>query len=137
MDTKDTDDRNLSSAGRAVAKLTRRRYSIAQKREIVEATLEDGQSVSVVARHYDVNANQLFRWRKQYREGLLGEVADIRLLPVEVSETQKAGVADSPEKSLAVTADGSLEVLFSNQHRLRISGQVCQRSLATILRVLS
>jgi transposase len=137
VDTKDTDDRNLSSAGRAAAKLTRRRYSIAQKREIVEVTLEDGQSVSVVARHYDVNANQLFRWRKQYREGLLGEVADIRLLPVEVSETQKAGVADSPEKSLAVTADGSLEVLFSNQHRLRISGQVCQRSLATILRVLS
>jgi transposase len=91
----------------------------------------------VVARHYDVNANQLFRWRKQYREGLLGEVADIRLLPVEVSETQVAAVADRPEKSLAVTADGSLEVLFSNQHCLRISGQVCQRSLATILRVLS
>jgi transposase len=137
VDTKDTDDRNLSSAGQAVAKQTRRRYSIAQKREIVEATLEDGQSVSVVARHYDVNANQLFRWRKQYREGLLREVADIRLLPVEVSETQVAAVADAAENPSRVSSDGTLEVLLSNQHRLRISGQVCQQSLTTILRVLS
>jgi hypothetical protein len=38
---------------------------------------------------------------------------------------------------LSVTSDGTLEVLFSNQHRLRISGQVCQQSLTTILRVLS
>lgn len=137
MDTNDTDDRNLSAAGRAGAKSTRRRYSIAEKREMVEATLENGQSVSVVARRYDVNANQLFRWRKQYREGLLGDVDGIQLLPVEVSEARVAGGAEVSEKPLAVTADGSMEVLFANQHRLRISGQVCQQSLAAILRVLS
>ncbi len=30
--------------------------------------------MSVVARRHDVNANQLFRWRKQYHEGLLTQV---------------------------------------------------------------
>jgi len=32
------------------------------KREIVEAALAPGASVSVVARRYDVNANQVFGW---------------------------------------------------------------------------
>ena len=38
---------------------------------MVEATLEGTESVSVIARRSDVNANQLFRWRSQYRQGLL------------------------------------------------------------------
>ena len=38
------------------------------KREIVAASFAPGSSVSIVARHYDVNANQVFSWRKRYRE---------------------------------------------------------------------
>jgi transposase len=91
----------------------------------------------VVARHYDVNANQLFRWRKQYREGLLGEADGLKLLPVEVSETPVSADADATGRSLSVAADGTLEVVLSNQHCLRISGSVCQQSLTTILQVLS
>ena len=53
---------------------------------MVEATLEGSRSVSIVARQYDVNANQLFHWRKQYREGLLGEATGVKLLRVQVSE---------------------------------------------------
>src|SRR5216684_310830 len=39
------------------------------KREIVAASLAPGSSVSLVARRYDVNANQVFAWRKRYRAG--------------------------------------------------------------------
>ena len=39
------------------------------KREIVAASLEAGSSVSLVARRYDVNANQVFAWRRRYRSG--------------------------------------------------------------------
>jgi hypothetical protein len=38
----------------------------------VEETLVAGASVSVVARRHDVNANQVFAWRRQYRGGELG-----------------------------------------------------------------
>jgi len=38
----------------------------ALKREIVAASFAPGASVSVVARQYDVNANQVFSWRKRY-----------------------------------------------------------------------
>ncbi len=40
----------------------------ALKREIVAASFAPGSSVSVVARQYDVNANQVFGWRRRYRE---------------------------------------------------------------------
>jgi transposase len=44
---------------------------IEMKRWIVEQTLVPGASVAQVARRHGVNANQLFGWRKQYREGSL------------------------------------------------------------------
>jgi transposase-like protein len=39
---------------------------------MVAGTLASGESVAVMARHYGLNANQLFHWRKQYQAGLLG-----------------------------------------------------------------
>src|SRR5438874_9865265 len=52
------------------------------KREIVAASFEPGTSVSLVARRYDLNTNQLFSWRKIYRDGLLAGPA---LVPVTVA----------------------------------------------------
>jgi transposase len=49
----------------------RRIWSKQQRLKIVEETLKPGASVSLVARAHDVNANQLFKWRKLYREGRL------------------------------------------------------------------
>src|SRR3954454_5760456 len=42
-----------------------RRWPEALKRQIVAETLEPGSSVLIVARRHDVNANQLFQWRRQ------------------------------------------------------------------------
>jgi transposase len=39
------------------------------------ASLEPGQSVSVVARRNGINANQLFLWRKLYQDGSLSAVS--------------------------------------------------------------
>ena len=46
----------------------RKRWPVALKREIVAATLRPGASVSMVARQYDVNANQVFSWRRRYHQ---------------------------------------------------------------------
>ena len=43
---------------------------------MVEETQREGASVRSVARAYDIPANQLFHWRKLYREGLLGTEAE-------------------------------------------------------------
>ena len=50
----------------------RRRGTVEQKRRIVEETEARGASVSVVARRDDINANLLFKWKREAAAGELG-----------------------------------------------------------------
>src|SRR6267143_6121565 len=67
-------------------RIARRRRSVEEKRGIVEETLEAGVSVARLARRHAVNANQVFYWRKKYREGRLGKGRSSNLLPVTLSD---------------------------------------------------
>ena len=71
----------LVEAGVGAVDRRRRRWSEAQKRRIVAESREPGVSVSVVARRYNVNANQVFTWRRQYREPE-GDAETGRLVPI-------------------------------------------------------
>jgi len=74
-----------------------RSWPEALKREIVAASIAPGSSVSVVARRYDVNANQVFGWRKRYRDGSPGSTAPSahQLMPVMVTLEQRGDVTPS------------------------------------------
>jgi transposase len=65
----------------------RQRRSVAEKRRIVELTLVAGASVALVARAHGVNANQVFKWRREYERGELAALPS--LLPVVVSGTDR------------------------------------------------
>ncbi len=70
----------------------RQRWPLAEKRRIVEATLAPGASVALIARANGVNANQVFAWRRLYREGKLGQSSGSSLLPVRwTAEAGNAG----------------------------------------------
>jgi transposase len=65
----------------------RRRFrSKQERRRIVEETLKPGASVSLVARAHDVNANQVFKWRRQYRQGRLEVASSTTLLPIKIAD---------------------------------------------------
>ena len=49
----------------------RRRWHPEEKRAIVEEAELLGNSISSVARKYDINPNRLFRWRRLMRDGAL------------------------------------------------------------------
>lgn len=53
----------------------RKRRTPQEKIAIVQQSMEPGMTVSHVARLHGVNANQVFKWRKQYLEGSLTAVA--------------------------------------------------------------
>ena len=100
----------------------RRRRSVEEKRRIVEETLEVGASVARVARRHAVNANQVFYWRKKFREGRLGKSPSNKLLPVtlsdiSVSKSDRAGGASSP------STVGSMEIQLA-KGTLRVTGNV-------------
>jgi transposase len=112
----------------------RRRRSVEEKRRIVEETLEAGASVARVARRHAVNANQVFYWRKKYREGRLGKHQSSKLLPVTLSDISwnKSGRASGGASPFAV---GTMEIKLS-KGQLRVTGSVEAEALRTVLECL-
>ena len=83
--------------------------------------------MSIVARRYDVNANQLFKWRRQFGVAPNGTLVDpVRMLPVEITpasvpaaEARGAGLS-----GLAAPPAGSIEIALRGGTRVRIKGTV-------------
>ena len=57
----------------------RRRWNAELKQRIAEESFEGNTSVAQLSQKYAVNANQIFLWRKQYREGRLENSTSINL----------------------------------------------------------
>ena len=66
-----------------VGAVPRRRRSAVERRRVVEETLEPGASVARVALKYGVNANQVFKWRREFERGELTDACGA-LIPVTV-----------------------------------------------------
>jgi transposase len=88
----------------------RRRWSPAEKRQLVAATLVAGGSVSAVAREAGIHPGQLYGWRRQLRASLPVGFAPVRIAP----EASPSGLADR----------GTIEIEFATGARMRISGAV-------------
>jgi transposase len=126
----------------------RQQRSVEQKREIVEETLTPGASVARVARAHEVNANQVFAWRRLYRKGQLGNARQrpIRLLPVTVTDvgnngvivaTESSGTVSSPvcREAVISTPPGVIDLELSKAH-LRIEGSADPDVLRVLLECL-
>jgi transposase len=110
-----------------------------------------GASVSVVARRHGMNTNVIFRWRKLFREGQLGngellaagfvpihvadDARDVRLLPGPQKpggETVKAaGLAEPAQAGGKIP--GVIEIETADGVKLRIEGRVDDRALRRVL----
>jgi len=110
----------------------KRSWPEALKREIVAATFAPGSSVSIVARQYDVNANQVFSWRKRYREEppALAVTPSPQLIPVTIT-AEKDSVAPSP---MAVSE--KIEIDVGGKYRVHIGGGFDKQALRRVLDVL-
>jgi transposase len=115
------------------------------KRHLVEQSLEPGASAALIARDNDINANLLFKWRRQYLEGAYGlptlpehtkPATDSEipgLLPVNI-------VPDTPASATTPNAGESpenvLEIEFERAC-LRIRGAMSPDILRLVIRELS
>ena len=110
----------------------KRRRSAEERRKIVEETLQPGASVARVARRHEVNANQVFHWRKLYREGRLGSVAATKLLPVQVTDERSVGDAETDGIAGRL---GTMEIRLP-KGTLRIAGAVDVVALRAVIECL-
>lgn len=125
-----------------VPRRRRRRWSVAEKRRIVAESLAPGASVSLVARRHDVNANQVFTWRRQLRDGVLGAAAG-GLLPVTVVAAPACGPSAAGERAAAddaaagePPATGRIEIVLAGGRRVIVDRAVDGAALARVVAVL-
>jgi len=119
----------------------RRKYTVLEKRGMVEETHIRGASVPEVAQRHGVNANLLSVWRRQYREGMLRTEAPAMsgaLLPVKVSTptvlpTERSRALKAAEKE----PPAYVEVDFAGGQRLRIRGTIDRQLLKDLISVLT
>ena len=120
-------DSVLSPSAPDSAKPTRRRYTQAYKRQVVEQSFQPGVSAAQVAREHDLNGNLLHTWRWHYRSGLLGPVGAqaATLIPVAVSASLTSEITTvSNERVLSIRC-GELHIT--------LQGEVDQATLKTVL----
>lgn len=113
---------------------SRRRWTIEEKRRITQETFLAGSSVARIAQRYALNANQIFQWRKKYREGRLGSRAASKLLPVTITDD---GLAEAEEVAgLASRAPlGAIEI-FLPKGKVHVTGRVDLVGLRTAIECL-
>ena len=118
---------DMDTSGRQL----RKKWPEALKREIVEATLQPGASVSIVARRYDVNANQVFDWRRRY--GKQPPAPAAALVPVTiVAASNDVTRTSAPVPPVAKT----IEIEIGGDLRVRVGPHFDGCALKRVLDVL-
>ena len=116
---------------------TRRLHDRAFKDELIAQSLVPGASVSAIAMKGGINANLLFKWRRDHvREK--DEVAPARatLLPVCVMPDVTPMPSSQPTAAVSRSArPGVIEVEIAGA-QLRLRGAVDETALSTVLRAL-
>ena len=111
-----------------------KRWPAALKREIVAATYQPGSSVSIVARQYDVNANQVFRWRRLAEKSGSSPPgsSSCGLVPVTITSEPEREGATRPKPAHSDT----IEIEVGVDCRIRVGSSFDGRALKRVLDVL-
>ena len=115
-------------------------YPVEFKRRLAAAACEAGVSVSKLAMANAVNANMVFKWRREFRAGLFDDApaAVTKLLPVVLAaapvevESDAATASRSPSSSTAVAM---IEIVIADAV-VRVHGSADAVMLATIFQSL-
>lgn len=119
--------------------------TVAEKRRIVELTLQSGTSVAKVAQAEGVNSHQVFDWRRAYLKGKL-ELKSERsaaLLPVVLSPADASAVVvdasvteNSSIKPTAALPGGAIHIELSGRVKIRVESGVDAALLRAVLESL-
>src|SRR5262249_3178249 len=115
----------------------RRQWPDVLKRRIVAETLEPGSSVSMVARRHDVNANQLFKWRRGLTsEQLPAADESVSMLPVEIEPPIEIAPERPGGPRSRSRRGGVIEITFGCGARVCLRGEVSPETLRQVIELL-
>jgi len=120
------------------SKPARRRYTAAFRRELVERCQQPGASVSAIALENGINANVVFRWRREHLRAISGVAqhgtAQAVLLPVRVAAAMTSAEPASTS-SCSPMPTGVIEIDIGAA-RVRLRGAVDEANLRCVLQTL-
>jgi transposase len=109
----------------------RRRWSLQDKLQIVDETMQPGVKVSEVARRHGLAPRVVFTWRRLARQGRLGDTGPafvpVGITPVPV---QAIPAASSARRT------GLIEIVLRHGRRIRVDRDVDADALRRVLQVL-
>ena len=108
----------------------RRSWTTDEKRRIVDESLEDGASIAEIARRHDLNANQLFTWRRQFGVEP-SEPKDLApILPVRIA-------SDMTADEVEPRSTGQMEIVLAEGERIIVWSDVETAALTRVLKALA
>lgn len=111
---------------------SRRRWSVDEKRAIVEASYDPGSTVQEVAHCFEVSPAQIYSWRKQATEGTLDPPP--RAVPsfarVEVAAQARPEAPD-------VATSGTMEIRLVDGTVILVGNDVSEEALRRVVGALS
>ena len=118
---------------------TNKRWPESLKREIVAASFVPGASVSIIARRYDVNVNQVFAWRCRFGPPIAATpVTSPSPRPRLLEVTLAPEPAELPLASAARIGCDLIEIEVCGTYRVRVGtnfdGLVLRRLLDVLVR---
>ncbi len=140
-------------SGKRIGEPARRQHDRSFKANLVEQSLQPGASVAVIARHNGINANLLFKWRRDDRRkttaasiptAAAAAPAPTVLLPVHVEPVTRVAArpaleptptAEAVPGSRVAARGGVIEVEIAGA-LLRLRGAVDEAMLNSVLRAL-
>lgn len=116
----------------------RRRWSQEAKLRIVEESFSGFRQASATARRHGISRQQLFFWRKEFREGRLGEACAGGFAPALVVPDAgcEVGRAEGGMPFCAPSRAGRMEVVSANGRRVIVDGDVDVAALLRIVQAL-
>jgi len=114
---------------------------VEEKLRIVKLTLEPGASVAGIALANGVNANQVFRWKRQYERGELkprGAKRAAALVPVTIAaEPEVPRLMESSVPTAMTPSAGSVTIEFPGRALLSIEGAADPAVIRAVLESLA
>ena len=108
----------------------RRSWTLEEKRRIVEQSLKDGASVAAIARLHDLNANQLFMWRRQFGFERGASTGLASILPVTITP-------DAVAEHLSPGSTGQMEIVLASGDRIIVWSDVEAAALTRVLKAIA
>lgn len=110
----------------------RRRWSNAERLEIIAAVGVNGETLARVARRYDVSRSQIYQWRHQLRKrGLLPAPAGPTFLPVDIGAPM---LGAEPVAEDRVVSPFMVELCLAQGRRLRFDSCIEATALTRLIR---